>query len=184
MAATQKQTTEFAHADLPVESLVCTIEHAFQRAFAHEAIRTLGAPPSGIAYEAGHTGLRVYASNEMVLARALEQVRAAFNERAAIEGPRVRYRLGKRVEEPVMDLTVQAPGACVETIRADLQQRGAEMVDVSVAPALAIVRARASLQELMGYPEWVAGATDGAAKLSMWLSHYRPVRTAPGPDAA
>lgn len=184
MAATQTQHTELVHADLPLESLVCTIEHAFQRAFAHEALRTLGAPPFGVAYEAGHTGLSIYASNEMALAQALERVGAAFPGRTAIEVPRVRYRLGKRVEEPVMDILIQAPGACADSIRADLQMRGAAMVDVSVAPALTIVRAQAPLQDLMGYPDWLAAATGSAAKLSMWLSHYRPVSTAPGPDAA
>ncbi len=184
MAAPPTRAGEFAHAGLPLESLVCTVEHAFQRAFAHEAVRTLGAPPTGVAYEIGLTGLRIYAGNEMVLTRALDQVRADFGERVRIDPPRVRYRVGKRVEEPVMDLLVHTPEACAEAVRADLHTRGADMVDVSLEPTLAIVRAQAALQALMGYPDWLTGATGHTAKLSMWLSHYRPVSRTPGPEAA
>lgn len=178
------QTTGFAHAELPLEVLASTTEHAFQRAFAHEAVRALGAPPEGVAYEPDHAGLRVYAGNEMVLAVALARIRAAFGERVAVEAPQVRFRPGGRIEEPVMDLDIRVAPECAPVVRADLQRRGAELIDVSTASALAVIRARVPLQQLMGYPDWLAAASDGSARLAMWLDHYRPVGCGPDPEAA
>lgn len=175
---------DLAYPDLPIEALVRTQEHVFQRAFAQQVLRIIGQPPTGVAYEAGHDGLHIYARDEMALERALAAAKPHVGSAASIDAPRIRYRVGKRIEEPVMDLVVQAPQAYADTVQEELQQRAANVIDVSAVPELVIVRGRAALHGLMGYPAWLHQATDGEATLSMWLSHYQPVSGGQGPEAA
>ena len=48
---------------------------------------------------------------------------------------------------------------------------------------LAVVRARAALRRLLGYPQALAELTNATAELQMWLSHYEPIPPDPGKAA-
>lgn len=172
------------YAAYPVQQLVRSRAHAFQLAFAHEAITRLGEPAEELLYEPSYKGLRILGLDEPALVRPSAAVREWYGSNVAIGPPRVRYQLGEVVREPVMSLVIRAPRQYAIAVKKDLLRRGAEAVNLEMHPAGFIARAQATQAELLGYPAWLAELSGGRAELHLWLSHYAPVDQGPGPEAA
>jgi len=172
------------HEHLPLETLLRTREHRVQRAFAYEALEALGPQPEGIVYEPSHEGLRIYARDEVVLAKVTEVIQRRVMRHGELQWPRVRYRFAKGMEEPVMGVLLEGPEPLFDAIKAELDRRQAEMLEASGMPGIFVVRARGPLRRLMGLPAKCDQASNGFVKLQMWLSHYQPLTLHPDPQAA
>jgi hypothetical protein len=168
----------------PVQQLMRSRRHAFQLAFAHEAMALLGEPPSDLVYEPSYRGLRVLGLHEASLDGPAGAVRARYGPTVEIEPPRVRYQFGPVVEEPVLSVVVRAPRQFALRVRDDLVRRGAAVVTVTFNPTGFIARAQVTQAELLGYPAWLDELTGRRARLQAWLSHYAPLDQGPGPEAA
>lgn len=172
------------HAAYPVQQLARSRTHAFQLAFAHEAIARLGEPTDEVLYEPSYKGLRVLGLTETSLAWPAGAIARWYGGGVVIEPPRVRYQLGQVVQEPVMSLIVRVPRRFAVAVRKDLLRRGAEVVTIDFNPREATVRAQAAQAELLGYAAWLEAKTGGEGEVCMWLSHYAPLGHGPGPAAA
>ncbi|MFO1363573.1 MAG: hypothetical protein U1F45_14030 [Burkholderiales bacterium] len=172
------------YAAYPVQQLMRSRRHAFQLAFAHEAMALLGEPAGDLVYEPSYRGLRVLGLNEASLHGPAAAVRARYGPAVEIEAPRVRYQFGPVVAEPVLSVVVRGPRQFALRVRDDLIRRGAETVTVTYNPAGFIARAQVAQAELLGYPGWLDDLTGGRGKLLAWLSHYAPLDPGPGPEAA
>jgi translation elongation factor EF-G len=65
----------------------------------------------------------------------------------------------------------------------DLVGRGAFIEEVDWMAPQPVVRAKAPLRLLLGYPQSLATLTQNTAELRMWLSHYAPIPPEPGEAA-
>jgi hypothetical protein len=172
------------YAAYPVQQLIRSREHAFQLAFAREAMAFLGDATHDLVYESSYKGLRILGLNEPALTGPAEAVRARYGSTVEIGPVRVRYQWGQVVREPVMSVIVRAPRRFAIAVRNDLLRRGAEAVDVVCHATRFTARAQATQAELLGYAEWLGELTGRSAQLGLWLSHYEPVQQGPGPEAA
>ncbi|HKO89120.1 MAG TPA: hypothetical protein VJU83_11480 [Burkholderiales bacterium] len=177
-------TPKLSHERFPLETLLRTREHYFQRVFAFEALDVLGEPPEGIAYEAGHDGLRIYASDEVTMVRAIDMIERRFPHNGEVAPPSVRFKMGRILEEPIMEVLVSVPGESLEQVQEELKHRGVERVDAGIVPGRFVLKGKGSLRRLMGFGARLAQITRGDAGLSMQLSHYSPLAREPDPEAA
>ena len=171
------------HPELPLESLLTTREHAFQRAFAFEALRRLGEPPFGAAYRPDHEGLRMYFRDESVFDLVAHAV-PEFQGSVDIQPPSIRYRMNRQLEEPMMDLHISVPKAWVRLVRGELTRRQTMTIRISLTNDPCVLRGNGPLRQLMGFDAWLREITGREAQLTMWLSHYRAVCHDPDPQAA
>ncbi|MCL4798859.1 MAG: hypothetical protein KJ025_04680 [Burkholderiales bacterium] len=171
-------------AAFPVQQLVRSRVHAFQLAFANEAVARLGVPGKDVFYEPSYRGLRVLGATEMALAGPARALGNWYGPHVAIRPAQVHYHSGDEVREPVMAVVVRAPRRLAPEVRKDLQRRDAELGEISFHRGACVVRARATQAELLGYPAWLDALTDGTGEVWMRLSHYAPVVRDPGPAAA
>lgn len=178
-----KKEAMLVHAEFPLETLLTTREHAFQRSFAFEALTRLGEPPFGAAYRPDHDGLRMYFRDESVF----ETVALAIPELergVELQAPSIRYRMTKQLEEPMMDLHVSVPQEWIRLVRGELTRRQTIAIRISLSNDPCILRGNGPLQQLMGFHAWLRETTAGKGHVSMWLSHYRAVCHDPDPQAA
>jgi translation elongation factor EF-G len=96
----------------------------------------------------------------------------------------VRYRRGKFTEEPHMGVRVMCAREHFTLIKADLERRGASVIDTEINHQVSVVRATAPLAALIGYPDRLYVLTRGSGRHVMWLSHYAPTSTSLGNRAA
>ena len=77
-------------------------------------------------------------------------------------------------------------GACLARggTETHLVARGAEIEEVDWMLSFPVIRAKALLRLLLGYPRALAALSQNTADLRMWLSHYAPVPPEFGGDAA
>jgi hypothetical protein len=168
----------------PVQQLIRSREHAFQLAFAREAMAFLGDPTHDLVYEPSYKGLRILGLNEPGLTGPAEAIRARYGSSVEIGPVRVRYQWGQVIQEPVMSVIVRAPRRFAIAVRNDLLRRGADALDVVSYPTGFTARAQATQAELLGYAAWLGELTGRSAQLGLWLSHYEPLQQDPGPEAA
>ena len=90
---------------------------------------------------------------------------------------------GEVVQEPIMWVRAGTERSYTEAVIHDLVTRGAEIEEVDWMAPLPVVRARAPLRQLLGYPQTLAALSENTAELRMWLSHYAPVQPGPGKAA-
>lgn len=172
------------HPEFPIER-VCSHRHEpFQLTFAREAIQLL--PHSEDAeFEAHRQGLVLRAETESALERPIEILQQHYGDQLHIGSLTVRLHRGVTVEEPHMGVRVLCASNHFEAVKADLERRGAAIVEAVLTAQYGIVHATAPLAALLGFPRRVATLTDGRAREVMWLSHYAPVEPPPpGNDAA
>lgn len=155
----------------------------FQFGFARQAMLTLP-DDEEFAFQAGPRGLLILAETEMALERPVKRLTDMYGDMVRIGPPKVRYRRGARTEEPHMGLRVLCAPEHYEIVREDLRVRRAAILDAEVNGRFGIVRARAPLAGLIGYPRTLAQLTSGRAQLVMWLSHYEVLEDPPPEDAA
>lgn len=170
--------------EFPVEQRVRSSSERFQLAFGNKALDLLQRSED-YAAEASHKGLLLLGANEPVLELPVDRLRDAFGDSLEIESPQPRYIFDDPVRQPVMWLRVDTPCRYLDAVREDLQTRGATFHDDDCSrPPLCVIRAEAPLATLLGYPRQVSRLTAGAAQCCIWLSHYAPLETVHGPDAA
>lgn len=174
------------HKDFPIERRCSHLADRFQLGFARKAMQLL---PQGeeTAFAPGPQGLVILAETEMALERPVKILSEVFGDQVRIGPPTIRYRRSANsaasTEEPHMGLRVLCAPACYEAVRRDLQLRKAVILDAEVNRQFGIVRARAPLAALIGYPDKLAELTAGHGQLVMWLSHYETLEEPP-PAAA
>jgi Elongation factor G C-terminus len=171
------------HEGYPIERRCTHRAERFQLGFAREALQML---PHGeeTAFEAGPQGLLILAETEMALERPVRRLTEVYGDMVHIGPPTVRYRHGALTEEPHMGLRVLCAPEHYEIIREDLRARRAAILDAEVNRQFGIVRARAPLATLLGYPGRLTHLTSGRVQLVMWLSHYEALENPPPGGAA
>lgn len=170
------------HVDYPLEQLARSRTTRFQRGFARMAMHLL---PDfrDAALEASDKGLVILAASELALDSPTEVLRQIHGADVHIGAPTVRLRNGDSVEEPIMWVRAAVPHADTESVVHELIGRSADIEEVDWLAPCPVVRARAPLRELLGYPAALSALCQGKAELDMWLSHYAPLPPEPG-DAA
>ena len=159
----------------PIE-LCCTHQsERFQFGFAKRALEVLS-HDDGTAYQPGPGGLTIVAETEMALERPVRKLAEVFGDEVRIGAPKVRYRNGYGLEQPVMGLRALCSPDHYDAILEDLHGRGASILDAEVNRRFGIVRACAPLAMLLGYPDALRRMTDSKVHLVMWLSHYEQVK--------
>ena len=165
--------------EYPIEQLARSTSTRFQMGFARMTMHLL--PEfKDTALEPSERGLKILATNEAALALPGEVIRQIHAEDVAIEEPQVRLLYGDVVQEPIMWVRAGTERSYTEAVIHDLVTRGAEIEEVDWMAPLPVVRARAPLRQLLGYPQTLAALSENTAELRMWLSHYAPVPPGPG----
>lgn len=165
--------------EYPIEQLARSTSTRFQMGFARMTMHLL--PEfKDTALEPSERGLKILATNEAALALPGEVIRQIHAEDVAIEEPQVRLLYGDVVQEPIMWVRAGTERSYTEAVIHDLVTRGAEIEEVDWMAPLPVVRARAPLRQLLGYPQTLAALSENTAELRMWLSHYPPVPPGPG----
>lgn len=164
--------------DFPIELCCAHRSERLQLDFARKAMEILPKDSSTTFAPEAH-GLVIAAETEMALERPVRRLSDVYGDMVRIGPPRVRYRHGDRIEQPIMGLRVLCPPECYEPIREDLRLRQAAIMDAEVNRRFGIVRACAPLASLIGYPDRMAGMTGGRGQLVMWLSHYEELDDPP-----
>ena len=168
--------------EYPIEQLARSTSTRFQMGFARMTMHLL--PEfKDTALEPSERGLKILATNETALALPGEVIRQIHAEDVEIEEPQVRLLYGDVVQEPIMWVRAGAERNYTEAVIHDLVTRGAEIEEVDWMAPLPVVRARAPLRQLLGYPQTLAALSENTAELRMWLSHYAPVPPGPGKAA-
>jgi len=134
---------------------------------------------------ASHRGLTIRAETEEVIGAALEVLNDFYRSEMTVGPPTIRYHNGLTLEQPWMGLRIRCAAEHLETIRADLINRGARSIACERGPAIALIQVCAPLLRLIGYGSILEQMTSGSAKKVMWLDHYAPVdHRGPGGSAA
>ncbi len=172
------------HSEFPVERLAQLASNPFQIGFARQVMRML-TPSDLIAYEATHDGLLMRAQNEDALSRPAALLRDLYNDDLVLLPPQVRYMsLGNRPYEPIMLLRLRIAPRYRETVREDLDNRDATLLEELERPSICVLRAEAPLRNLLGYGETLSELTDGTGLHWVWLDRYVPMDDPPGGKAA
>lgn len=171
----------FPYSNYPIEQLARGANTRFQLGFARLTIHCLP-DLEDVRVEATPQGLRIFGAHEPALAPAGLAIREMHASGVEFDQPTVRLFYGNVIHEPIMWLRVALDGAYIERAIQDLVARDAEVDEVEWMAEPAVVRARAPLRQLIGYPRALAGLSDDTADLRMGLSHYAPIR--PDPEEA
>lgn len=171
------------HEGYPIERQCSHRAARFQLGFARTALQILRQDEETV-FEPSQRGLLILAHTEMALERPVKLLKEVYGEMLRIGPPTVRYRHGARAEEPYMGLRVLCAPEHYDAVRKDLQLRDAVILDAELNRQFGIVRARARLATLIGYPARLAQLTSGGGHLVMWLSHYETVPDPPPGNAA
>jgi translation elongation factor EF-G len=169
--------------DYPIERHCSHPGEPFQLKFARNAMQILPQDEE-TAFKPGPRGLLILAETEMALERAAKRLADVYGDDVRIGPPTVRYRQGAHTEEPHMGLRVLCAPEQFEAVRQDLCMRQAAILDAEVNRHFGIVRARAPLAALLGYPGRLAQLTRGHGQLVMWLSHYEALEDPPPAGSA
>jgi translation elongation factor EF-G len=159
--------------DFPLEFIVRTDDDGLRAQLVRAAVREEVDAVDDVMCLAADDGLRVLGRTEDELRRAVGKLRGAAGDAVIDEGPLVRYVDGARRLEPFMRVVVHAPTRDLALLRADLDRRGARVVRLEHHIGSIVLEGEAPLARLLGYADWVAACTGGAARVRMWLSRYR-----------
>jgi predicted membrane GTPase involved in stress response len=167
--------------EFPIEQLAKSAKTRFQMGFARMTVHLMP-EIDDVLLEPSEAGLRILAASEVALTAPCEVIRRMHADEVRLEKPTVRLLYDGGVREPVMWVRAAVPYNSAEAVIQELVGRGAciESVDWLAAPP--VIRARAPLRLLLGYPQTLAALTDGRAELRMSLSHYEPLPS--GPEGA
>jgi len=166
----------------PIEQIARSVTTRFQMGFARMTMHLMP-EIEDVCLEPSNRGLKILGADETALAKPGEIIRQIYADSVAFDRPRVRLVRDSAVCEPVMWVRAAVPNAHTESAVQDLVARDASIEEVDWLRHSPVVRARAPLRKLLGYPAALARLTGGTAELRMWLSHYAPVKPEGG-DAA
>ncbi|HEX2825811.1 MAG TPA: hypothetical protein VHP37_05655 [Burkholderiales bacterium] len=165
--------------DFPIEQLATSSKTRFQHGFARMTMHLMPRIDD-VALEATAEGLKILGASEIALAAPGAVIRQIHADDVRIGKPAV--RMLDDGSEPVMCVRAAVPYNTAETVVQELIGRGATIEEVDWLLARPVVRARAPLRLLLGYPQTLDTLSGGRAELQMRLSHYDPAP--PGPGAA
>ena len=168
--------------EYPIEQLARGTSTRFQMGFARMTMHLLPQFKE-VVLEPSDQGLKILATNEPALRPPAEVIRQIHAQEVRIEEPQVRLLYGTVVQEPVMWVRAASPRTYIEAVIQDLVTREAQIEEVDWMAPLPVVRARAPLRQLLGYPEVLAALSQSTANPCMWLSHYAPLPPGPGKAA-
>ena len=168
--------------DYPIEQLARSAKTRFQMGFARMTMHLMPRLDDVVLAPSAE-GLKILAASEVALTVPAEVIRQIHADEVQIDTPRVRLFYDDGVREPVMWVRAAVPYDCAEAVVQELVRRGTRIEEVDWMRAQTVIRGRARLQALLGYPHALATLTNGAAELHMWLSHYAPVPPEPGAAA-
>jgi hypothetical protein len=168
------------HPEFPLEQTCWHLYEPFQLTFARHALQMLPRSEHGGA-EATHQGLVLRAETETALETFLVRLQDYYGDQIRAGSATIRYHRSPELEEPHMGVRVRCLPAHFAAVKADLLSRGATILDEELTSQHGVVRAKAPLAKLMGYPRALAQLTAESAREVMWLSHYAPVDELP-PD--
>ena len=168
--------------EYPIEQLARNTNTRFQIGFARMTMHLLPGFKEAV-LEPSERGLKILATNEAALAQPAEVIRQIHAQDVELEEPQVRLLHGAIVQEPIMWIRAGTARAYTEAVIHDLVTRGAEIEEVDWMAPLPVVRAKAPLRQLLGYPQALAALSHDTAELRMWLSHYAPVPPDPAKAA-
>jgi hypothetical protein len=180
-SAIAAQPESLMYHEYPIEQLARGTSTQFQMGFARMTMHLLPEFKE-VVLEPSAEGLKILATNEAALAPPGEVIRQIHAEDVEIEEPQVRLLYGEVVQEPVMWVRAATARTYTEAVIQDLVTRGADIEEVDWFAPLPVVRAKAPLRQLLGYPQALAVLSQGTAYLRMWLSHYAPLP--PDPEKA
>jgi hypothetical protein len=172
----------FLHYNYPLEQLARSASTRFQLGFARMTMHLMP-DLQDVVLEATPQGLKIFGAHELALAPVALAMRQIHGSDVQFDEPTVRLFYGDVIHEPIMWLRLALDGAYTERVIRDLVARSAEIDVVDWMGEPAIVRARAPLRRLLGYPSTLARLSDNAADLRMGLSHYAPIPPDPGKAA-
>jgi translation elongation factor EF-G len=173
-----------SHPEYPLERVCSYASEPFQLTFARNA-RQHFLTREDVAVVASHSGLTIRAETEAAIDAALALLKDLYGPRLHIGPPTVLYHQGVMLEQPWMGLRVRCPVEHLEAVNADLLDRDATILACRIDGTHVRVEARAPLASLLGYGASLEILTAGAARHSLWLSHYAPlVPEPPGGHAA
>lgn len=165
--------------DYPIEQLARSSTTRFQMGFARLTMHLMP-QLEDVALEPSTQGLKILAANEMALQAPCEIICQIHVRDVELRRPRVRLRYDTAVREPIMWVRAAVDARCAEQVLQDLIARNAEIEEVDWREPVTIVRAKAPLARLLGYPQALSALVKRTPELKMWLSHYQSVP--PGPD--
>jgi hypothetical protein len=168
--------------EYPIEQLARSATTRFQMGFARMTMHLLPEFKE-VVLEPSEQGLNILATNETALAVPGEVIRQIHAEDVKFDAPQVRLLYGEVVQEPIMWVGAGVARTYTELVIQDLITRGAEIEEVDWIAARPVIRAKAPLRQLLGYPQALAALSKDTAELRMWLSHYAPVPPEPGKAA-
>jgi predicted membrane GTPase involved in stress response len=168
--------------DYPIEQVARNARTRFQLGFARAALDIMP-EMEDVMLEATQEGLKILGRHEIALTKPGEIICQLYPEDVELKSPRVRSFYYGSMHEPIMWVRVSLDDRYCEDAVQDLVRRNAaiEEVDWLSQP---VIRARASLRRLLGYPQALATLSNNTADLRTWLSHYAPVPPEPGGKAA
>jgi hypothetical protein len=174
---------EIAHPQCPIEQTLRGRDDAASAQLAQYAWQPATAP-EGSVFVADHQGLRVLATSEGVLVRAVDEIARRFAGRVVARPPAVRYVPGNPVLEPYMTVVVSGPERYLPLVQKDMTRRRGRVARADERGGAFMLEAEAPLADLIGYGDWLAGLMDEQfPHASAWLSRYLPVDDG-GPRAA
>lgn len=179
VGAAQAQAPNFLRSEYPLEQLASSRSTRFQHGFARMVMHLLPDFRDAV-FEASDKGLLILAASELALDLPAEVLRQIHGADVHIGEPRVRLLHGATVEEPIMWVRAAAPRVTAQSVVHELIGRGADIEEVDWLAPCPVVRARAPLRELLGYPAALSALCEEKAELEMWLSHYAPLPPEPG----
>lgn len=169
------------HYAYPIEQLASSARTRFQMGFARMTMHLMPRLDD-VALEPSSLGLKILAANEAALATPSEIIRQIHADEVKLHRPRVRLLCDDAVFEPIMWVRASVPDADAEAVVQDLITREASIEEADWGHPWTVIRARAPLRRLLGYPQALAELSHDTADLQMWLSHYRPLPPGPGPE--
>lgn len=168
----------------PLELVARSMQTRFQHGFARMAMHLLPRLDD-VAYEPSSSGLKLLAEDESALATPAEILQQAYGDGVRLGPLRVRLlREAGQVKEPVMNVRVQSRRSDEQNVLDDLARRDAIIQEIDQQRAMCIVRAQATLRNLLGYRQTLATMTANTAEAWVWLSHYAPVNDEPDGGSA
>jgi hypothetical protein len=165
--------------DYPIEQLAFSAKTRFQLGFARMTMHLMP-ELDGVALEPSEQGLKILGASELALALPGEVIRQIHADDVELRAPRIRLRHDSTPEEPVMWVRAGVAYRYAELVVQDLVARGADIDEVDWMLSRPVIRSKAPLRVLLGYPQALAILCQNTADLQMGLSHYAPV--APPPE--
>ena len=143
----------------------------------NERLASLG---PDIELEISRSGATLYAISERALRRAAARITGERWQHLHA-GPHEARVLSDPAREAWMNVTVRCERGFAAAVRCELETRGAQVGSASFSRSHAVLVAVAPLARLLGFEDWLARSTRGAAHAEAILAQWRIVEADPDP---